>query len=190
MEIKELVRKNRSYRRFHQDVRIDMGTLRELVDLTRYCASARNGQPLKYILSCDQEKNELIFPHLAWAGYLKDWTGPKEGEKPAAYIVVLGDKRITKSFDCDHGIAAQSMLLGAIERGYGGCIVASVKRDALRVGLNIEVHFEILFVVALGKPAETVQIEPMGSDGGIAYWRDENDVHHVPKRALDDIVIG
>jgi nitroreductase len=82
------------------------------------------------------------------------------------------------------------MLLGAIERGYGGCIVASVKRDALRAGLNIEVHFEILFVVALGKPAETVQIEPMGPDGGIAYWRDENDVHHVPKRALDDIIIG
>jgi nitroreductase len=190
MEIKELVRKNRSYRRFHQDVQIDMGTLRELVDLTRYGASARNGQPLKYILSCDEEKNGVIFPHLAWAGYLTDWPGPEEGEKPSAYIVVLGDKRIAKSFGCDHGIAAQSILLGAVERGYGGCIVASIKRDALRAGLKIEDHFEMLFVVALGKPAETVHIEKIGPDGGIAYWRDENDVHHVPKRALDAIIIG
>jgi nitroreductase len=121
---------------------------------------------------------------------LKDWIGPQEGEKPSAYIVVLGDKRLAKSFDCDHGIAAQSMLLGAVEQGYGGCIVASVKREALRADLKIEDHFEILFVVALGKPAETVQIEPMETDGSIVYWRDENDGHHVPKRALDDIIIG
>jgi nitroreductase len=189
MKIAELVRKNRSYRRFRQNEQIDMQTLRGLVDLARYCASARNGQPLKYILSCDEEKNGLIFPHLAWAGYLKDWSGPEEGQRPAAYIVVLGDKRIATSFGCDHGIAAQGILLGAVEQGYGGCIVASIKREALRAGLQIADHLEILFVIALGKPAETVRVESMEKDGAIEYWRDENGVHHVPKRALDDLIV-
>jgi len=124
--IRDLVRKNRSYRRFYQEVAIELQTLRELVDLARLSASAANIQPLKYILSCEPQKNALIFPHLAWAGYLKDWTGPCEGERPAAYIIILGDTQISQSFGCDHGIAAQSILLGATEKGLGGCIIGTV----------------------------------------------------------------
>jgi nitroreductase len=188
--IADLVRKNRSYRRFYQDVPIESKTLEELVGLTRYCASAANLQPLKYVLSCEPEKNALIFKHLAWAGYLKDWKGPPEGERPSAYIIVLGDTTITKSFGCDHGIAAQTILLGATEKGLGGCMIGSVKRKELRQTLSIPGHLEILLVIALGKPKETVVIETVGPDGNIKYWRDRQDVHHVPKRSLDELIVA
>jgi nitroreductase len=188
--IADLVRTNRSYRRFYQEVSVKHETLRELVDLTRYCASAANLQPLKYVLSSDPEKNALIFKHLAWAGYLKDWQGPSEGERPSAYVIVLGDTTITKSFGCDHGIAGQTILLSAIEKGLGGCMIGSVKRKELGQALSIPVHLEILLIIALGKPKERVVIETVGPDGNIKYWRDSEGVHHVPKRSLDDIILG
>ena len=188
--IRDLVRKNRTYRRFYQEVAIELQTLRELVDLARLSASAANMQPLKYILSCESQKNALIFPHLAWAGYLKDWLGPYEGERPAAYIIILGDTQISQSFGCDHGIAAQSILLGATEKGLGGCIIGTVQRQALRKALDIPSRYEILLVVALGKPRETVVIETIGSGEDIKYWRDSAGLPHVPKRALDDIILA
>jgi len=187
--IRDLITKNRSYRRFFQEVAIERQTLRELVDLARLSASGGNLQPLKYILSCDRQKNALIFPHLAWAGYLKDWPGPCEGERPSAYIIILGDTEIAKSFGCNHGIAAQSILLGATEKGLGGCIIASIQREELRKALDMPPRYEILLVVALGKPKETVVIETVGPAESIKYWRDNKDVHHVPKRALDDIIL-
>jgi len=189
--LKELVSKNRSYRRFYQDVAIELNTLRELIDLARLTASAANLQPLKYILSCNPEKNASIFQCLAWAGYLKDWPGPVEGERPSAYIVILKDNDIKSSLaDYDCGIAAQNILLGATEKGFGGCMIYSVQREKLQEALEIPARYEIRLVLALGKPKETVKIEPLGPDGDIKYWRDSEAVHHVPKRALDDIIIG
>ncbi|NVM22599.1 MAG: nitroreductase family protein [Desulfobacterales bacterium] len=188
--IGDLVCKNRSYRRFYQEVSIERETLKELVGLARCCASAANLQPLKYILSCEPEKNAIIFKHLAWAGYLKDWHGPQEGERPSAYIIVLGDTTIAKSFGCDHGIASQTILLGATEKGLGGCMVGSIKRKELRQALSIPEHLEILLVIALGKPKEAVVIETVASDGSIKYWRDSQGVHHVPKRPLEEIIVG
>jgi nitroreductase len=186
---KELVLKSRSYRRFYQDVLIDPGTLVELIDLARMTPSGRNAQPLKYFLSTDAIRNAVIFTHLAWAAYLTDWDGPAEGERPSAYIVVLLDREISQSAGCDHGIATQTILLGAAEKGLGGCIIGSVRRQELAQALNIPARFEILHVVALGKPRETVVVEPIGPQGDFKYWRDEKGVHHVPKRALDDLII-
>jgi nitroreductase len=187
--IAELTRKNRSYRRFHHEVPVEIETLKELVDLTRHCASAANLQPLKYIVSCEPEKNATIFRHLGWAGYLSDWPGPSEGQRPSAYIIVLGDKTIAKSFGCDHGIAAQTILLGASEKGLGGCMIGAVKRKGLRRDLAIPEHLEILLVIALGKPMETVVLEEIGTDGSIEYWRDDKGVHHVPKRSLNELIV-
>jgi nitroreductase len=187
--IEDLVRQNRSYRRFHEDVPVRVETLRALVNLARMSASGSNLQPLKYILSSDRETNARIFPHTRWAGYLKDWDGPAEGERPAAYIVILGDTEIRKSFGCDHGIAAQSIMLGATERGLGGCMIGSIAEDGLRQTLDIPERYEILLVLALGKPNETVVLEDVGPDGDIKYYRDEEDVHHVPKRSLEELVL-
>lgn len=187
--LKDLVCKSRSYRRFYQEERIDMETLRELVELARLSPSGANLQPLKYILSNEPEKNARIFEHLAWAGYLKEWPGPEEGERPSAYIIILGDTTISKSFGCDHGIVAQTIMLGAAEKGLGGCFIGSIKRQELSAALGIPPHFEILLVLALGKPKESVQIEPLPADGSVKYWRDEQQGHHVPKRALDDLIL-
>ena len=189
MTVRELILKNRSYRRFYQDVKIDESVLRELVDLARLSASASNRQPLKYILSNTPERNDLIFHHIRWAGYLKDWDGPEEGERPSAYIIVLGDKTISQNYFWDHGLACQSILLGACEKGLGGCMFASADKKGLTEKLGIPDRYEILAVIALGKPKEKVVLEEVDSTGDIKYWRGENRVHHVPKRKLDDIIL-
>ncbi len=188
--IRDLIKKNRTYRRFYEDFAIERNALEELVDLARLSASAANRQPLKYILSCEKNKNDLIFPTLAWAGYLKDWRGPIEGERPSAYIVILNNIEITKNYWCDPGIAAQSILLGATEIGLGGCIFGSVKKEELRSALKIDERYEILYVLAVGKPKEKVVLETVGTDGDIKYWRDSQGVHHVPKRSLEEIIIN
>jgi nitroreductase len=187
--LRHLVTNNRSRRRFYQDYVVTPDTLRELVDLARLSASAANLQPLKYMLSCDPQKNSLTYPHIRWAGYLKDWPGPPEGERPSAYVIVLGDTEVSETFGCDHGIAAQSILLGATEKGLGGCIVANFDREGLRSALEIPPRYEILLVLALGKPRESVVIETLETNGDVRYWRDGVGIHHVPKRRLDDIVI-
>jgi nitroreductase len=126
---------------------------------------------------------------LSWAGYLKEWSGPGEGERPSAYIVVLGDTTIAKSFQYDAGIASQSITLGAVEMGLGGCLIGSIKRDVLREVLAIPDRYEILLVIALGKPGETVILEDLGSERDIKYWRDEEDIHYVPKRKVGEMIL-
>jgi nitroreductase len=186
--LSDLIRKNRSYRRFYQDVAISPGDLKGFVEMARLSASAKNMQSLKYVISASPAMNAKIFPTLAWAGYLKDWPGPQEGERPSAYIVIMNDKSLSDNYYCDDGIAAQSILLAATEKGYGGCMVASIQIKELRSLLELPKHLDILLVIALGKPKETVVIEEVGADGDIKYWRDTDKVHHVPKRSLDELV--
>jgi nitroreductase len=189
MVLRELLFGSRSYRRFHQDRPLEENLLRELVELTRLCPSASNRQPLKYLLSWQPEQNARIFPHLRWAAALKDWPGPAEGERPSGYIVILGDTRISRQLDWDSAIAAQTILLGAVEQELGGCMIASIDRDGLRAALDIPLHFEILLVVALGKPAERVVLDDGVAPEGRPYWRDSQGVHHVPKRPLAELLI-
>jgi nitroreductase len=189
LNMRELVLRNRSYRRFDEAYPIARETLVELVGLARCTASAANRQPLKYILSADPKTNELIFPCLAWAAYLKGWDGPAPGERPAAYIIVLIDEQITQNWWCDDGIAAQTILLGAVEQGLGGCMIGSINKEKLRQELQIPAHLMIRLVLALGRPAEQVVIEDLEPGGDIRYWRDANGVHHVPKRLLGEIII-
>jgi nitroreductase len=186
--LRKLLQHNRSYRRFHQAHLLDERLLRDLVELTRYCPSAANRQPLEYLLSWQPEQNARIFPHLRWAGALKDWPGPAEGERPAGYIVILGDMTVCPQFDWDCAIAAHTILLGAVEQGLGGCMVGSIDRDGLRAALGIASHLEITLVVALGKPAEHVVVEDGIAPEGRPYWRDSDGVHHVPKRPLTDLL--
>lgn len=189
MELKDLILKNRSYRRFHQDVAVSADLLHEMVDAARLSGSARNMQPLKYMLFTGAADCARIFPTLAWAGYLEEWTGPDEGERPSAYIVQLADLELAAEWWCDDGIAAQSMLLTAVEKGFGGCIIGSVERKKLRAILGIPERYKIIQVLALGKPAEEVVIDGVAA-GNIKYWRDGNGVHHVPKRSLRELIIS
>ncbi len=186
--IKDIIKKNRSCRRFKKGVKITKKTLTELVELARLSASAANLQPLKFLLSYSSGKNNKIFPHTKWAGYLRDWDGPAKSERPSAYILILGDTEITKSFGCDHGIAAQNILLGAVEKGLAGCILGALKRKELHDSLGISSRYEILIAVALGKRAEKSVIETV-RNGNIEYWRDKKDVMHIPKRPLEELIL-
>ncbi len=192
MELKSLIKKNRTYRRFYEDVAVTKELLRELVELARFSASGANLQPMKFLLSADSETNAKIFPHLKWAAYLTDWNGPEKGERPAAYILMLRDKEIKDiTSKTDAGVYIQSMLLGATEKGLGGCIFASADRDAILDELGIDKErYEFMYILAFGKPKEEVVLEDVGSDGDIKYYRDEKDRHHVPKRSLDELIIG
>ena len=189
MTIKELITQNRSYRRFYQAHKIEKQSLIDLVDLARLSPSAKNIQPLKFYLSNVPENNEKIFSCLKWAGYLADWEGPEEGEKPSAYIIILGDHNILNTIRWDDGIAAHSILLGATNKGFGGCMIASINREKLKSLITFPENMEPLIVVALGKPKEEIIIDPV-KNGDIKYWRDENLVHHVPKRSLDELIIN
>lgn len=189
MTISELVRKARSTRRFREDRAVSRKTLERLVDLARLAACEGNRQALNYLLSHREETNGRIFDLLGWAAYLPDWPGPAPGERPAAYVVVLGDLEIAGSFGYDPGLAGQSILLGAAEAGLGGCIVGTVDRGRLRGRFGIPERYEILYVIALGEPGEAVEIETVGGDGDTRYWRDEKGVHHVPKRRLEDVIV-
>jgi nitroreductase len=188
MNLKELIFKTRSYRRFDETYNINIKTLESFIELARMSASGANKQALKYLIYNTAEDCLKIFPYLAWAGYLTDWPGPDKGERPSGYIIILGDKSLSDSFGVDHGIAAQSIMLGAAEAGLGGCIIGSIKRDELSDELSIPDKFEILLILAFGKPVENVIVEEL-KNGDVKYWRDNNKNHHVPKRSLKDLII-
>ena len=188
MNLTDLFFKTRTCRRFDETHQISLETLENLVNLARLSSSGGNRQPLKYLLYNKPEDCEKIFPYLAWAAYLKDWPGPDKGERPTAYIVILGDKTITDNFGVDHGIAAHSVMLGASNEGLGGCIIASITREELCADLRIPDKYEVLLIVALGKPVEKVVVDEI-KDDDVKYWRDVNGNHHVPKRNLKDLII-
>ena len=189
MNLEQLIKKNRSYRRFYQDISISIEELKSWVNLARLSPSARNMQSLRFKIINNKEINTKIFPLLKWAGYLENWNGPIQGEQPAAYIVILNDEELSDNYYCDDGLVTQSIMLGAVEKGFGGCIIAAINRPKLRETLEIEEKYKIVHILALGKPKENVLIDDMNDTGDIKYWRDEKETHHVPKRKLSDLII-
>lgn len=188
--IKDLVCRNRSYRKFDQAKALAKESLVQMVALARCSPSAANLQNLRFWLVNEPDECAKVFPHLKWANYLRNWDGPMPGEQPTGYIILLSPQNCTKFHYLDAGIACQSILLGAVEMGYGGCIIASVDREKIHSSLNIPEGLEILLVIALGVPAEQVVIEDIKDDGDIEYWRDANEVHHVPKRSLASLILN
>jgi nitroreductase len=189
-EFKSLVKKSRSVRRFDESHSVPRETLEELVDLARYAPSAANRQPLKYFLSCSPGTNEKIFPALGWAAYLTEWPGPAEGQRPSAYIIILADKTISETVIWDHSICAQTILLGAAAAGLGGCIIGALNRPMLKADLQLDDRYEIMLVLAIGKPDEIILIEEIEPDTDIKYYRTPDGTHRVPKRRLGDIIIN
>lgn len=184
--LKDLVLKNRSYRRFYEDVVINRETLLELIDMARNTPSAANNQPIRYKIVNDPEGCAQLFPLIGWAGYLKEWPGPGEGERPSAYIVMASS--VEANATIDEGIAGQTILLGAVEKGLGGCFLGNIRREQIAGIISLPEGLKIDYVIALGKPKETVVLEDI-KDNDIKYYRDENAVHHVPKRTLEQVIL-
>ena len=185
----DLIKKNRSYRRFDENSKIELNQLLSLVEAARFSPCAANLQKIKFYLSHEANDNAQIFANLNWAGYLRYWDGPETGERPGAYIFIIAPAVSTKYHHVDAGIAAQSILLCATEMGLGGCILASMDKDALHKTLQLPEDSEIVVAVALGIPAEKVVLEEVVDPDDIEYWRDDEGIHHVPKRSLKDLVI-
>lgn len=191
--MQEIIAKTRTFRRFNQKEPISMTTLHELVDLARLGGSARNGQPWQYMVVNAPELCARIFPYLGWAGYLTDWKGPIDGERPSAYVLCLLNKNRLKGPESeaqfDLGVATQNLLLGAMEKRIGGCRIGAFNPQLASL-FDMPEHLAISLVVALGKPRETVIIEECKSEDDVRYWRDENGVHHVPKRSLKTCLLN
>ncbi len=185
--IRELVNKNRSYRRFYEEKRIPCEELMELVEICHNTPSAANRQPLRYRLVTQPEVCDKVFATLGWAGYLTDWAGPPAGERPAAYVILLAQEGTNCQWD--EGVASQTLLLAAVEKGYGGCILGNIRRDELAKALEIPEGMAVKLVIALGVPKEEVVLETIREGEDIRYYRDKNMVHHVPKFDLKDIII-
>ncbi|MEN8190859.1 MAG: nitroreductase family protein [Thermodesulfobacteriota bacterium] len=190
--ITELIRKTRTVRRF-QKKKIPRKKLVELLEFTRLGGSARNSQPLRYMVLSEEKHCDRIFPLLGWAGYLKDWPGPDQGERPAAYIICLLDLNRCKGPECeahfDLGIGSQNLLLGAAQMNIFGCRIGSFSKSSVSRIFKLDERFKPLLVIALGYPAEEVVLEETDKDGDIRYWRDDQGIHHVPKRSLSDILL-
>ncbi len=193
MDLKELVKANRSYRGYDENRRVSREELLEMVDCARLTASSVNRQPLRYYLAYEKEDTERIQPLTKWAKGLPDMDLPHKEMCPAAFIVICQDIRVWEStarFTKDVGIAAQTILLAATEMGLGGCMIGNFNPAKIAETLLLPDNLIPLLVVAIGKPAERVVLREIGPDEPTNYYRDENDVHYVPKRRLEDIVIN
>ena len=187
--LKQLVQSSRSYRKFDHSATISMRALEELVELARLCPSAANKQPLRFILSTSSADNDAIFACLKWAAYLTDWKGPAPAEQPSAYIIMVNTAKDWDFAKFDLGIMAQTMLLGAVEKGLGGCMIGALDREKLRSHFSLQPEMDVSLVLALGKPQEDIRIVDLPADGSIKYYRDEAGVHYVPKRSLSDLIM-
>jgi nitroreductase len=185
--LKDLILKNRSYRKFHADHNISLEVLESLVDLARITPSSKNFQPLKYALVHSKPLSDEVFQCLGWAKHLKDWNGPAENERPPSYIVMLLDKNLNQQALIDAGISAQTILLAAMEKGIGGCIIRTVDREKLASILKLPDHFEIIQVIALGLPNQEVVLTEVDESGKTNYF-EKDGIHYVPKRKLKDII--
>ncbi len=184
--IKDLIRQNRSFRRFSQDVKPTEDDLRAMIDGARLSPSAGNLQRLLFTPVTDAALCHAVFDTLTFAAYFGGWK-PAECERPTAYIVIWAKSEPDTNMAIDVGIAAQSILLTAREMGFGGCIFRSINRPELCLALSKDKYVPCV-VIALGRPGEAVMITDI-KNGDVKYYRDGSDTHCVPKRTLDDVII-
>jgi len=188
----KLVHENRSYRGYDHSRKVTKDELLRMVDCARLAASSVNLQPLKYFLAWEEDVVSRIQPLTGWAKNLPEMSLPHKGMEPAAFIVICQDRSIFDSlarFQRDVGIVAQTILLAAVEMGLGGCMIGSFEAGRIKEALHLPDHLTPMLVVAIGKPAEKIVLKEIDDGEPTPYYRDENDVHYVPKRKLKDIVL-
>ena len=191
--LKELVTANRSYRGYDESRRITRKELEEMVDCARLAASSVNLQPLQYYLAWEKDEVEKIQAMTKWARNLPELKLPHDGMCPTGFIVICQNTDVCESlarFQKDVGIAAQTILLAAVEMGLGGCMIGNFHAQEVKEKLGLAEHLAPLLIVAVGKPAEKIVLTEIGPDEPTTYYRDENDVHYVPKRRLRDILLN
>lgn len=191
--LKDLIIANRSYRGYDESRRLTEEELMELADCARLTPSSVNMQPLKYYLAWEKDEVDRIQALTKWARGLPQMELPHPNMRPTGFIIICQDISLQESiarFQKDVGIAAQTILLAATEMGLGGCMIGNFPAGTLKEELDLPDSLSPVLVVALGKPAEKIVLTEVGEDGSTAYYRDESDVHYVPKRSLSDITVS
>lgn len=193
MDFLEMNMKNRSCRGYDESYKVSRETLEDLVNLTRFAPASVNIQPMKYYLSWTDEQNAVIQPLTGWARQLPGNNLPYPGHRPTAFIVILHDKNIAPNvtrFSKDVGIAAQTIALGAVEKGLNVCMIGNFSPEKVAQALSLPENLEVVLIVAIGKQDEKIVLTEIDDGEATAYYRDENDVHYVPKRKLKDIIVN
>lgn len=190
-DLKNLMMSDRTVRRFRESERIPVETLEKVVELVRYCPSGRNAQPLRYVIVTSEDDKEKVYPLLKWAGYFKDWDGPEKGERPAAYIIQCLDTKYGNNCLCDDGLQLEAMTLGLRTLGIAGCIIKAFDSIKLHEELRVGERYLPRYVLAVGYPAENVELEDMdgSEDADFKYYRTSDGTHHVPKRPLSELIL-
>lgn len=184
----DLLYKARSYRNFDPTVKYTAQEMKELINLCRFTPSTANTQSVKFAYACDDKLCGKVFPLLRWAGYLTE-KPPYDGNVPSAYILLCCDLNIAeKPIEIDVGICAQTLVLGAMEKGIGACMIGSFNKEEMSSLFSLPENLYPRLIIALGKPNEKIVLED-AVQGDIKYYRDKDRTHFVPKRALEEILI-
>lgn len=189
--LKDLVKRSRSFRSFDEGTPVSREMLLEWIDCARFCPSSINLQMLKFRPVYEKEECDKVLSLTRWAGKLKELSLPPKGHAPTAYIIVCTDNAVIEGaerFQKDVGIAAQTILLAAAEKDFGGCMIGSFSPNELCKSLALPSGILPQLVIALGKPDERVELTDLPKSGDTSYYR-ENGVHYSPKRSLEDLII-
>lgn len=189
----DLVKQARSHRGFRQDRKVTRQELEHLVECARFTPAARNDQVLKYYLAEKPETVAAIQPLTKWAGALAELHLPRKGAEPVAYIVICLDGSLAENptpYQRDVGIVAQTMLLAAAEMGLNGCMIGSFAAGELREKLGLPEAIKPQLLLALGEGTDRIVMTDVGEDGSTTYYRDAEDIHYVPKRTLEQLILN
>lgn len=187
--LRKLLEFDRSVRRYDASRGIGREVLEALVELTRYCASSQNMQPLRYVMVTEAADRDRLFPLLRWARHLKDWDGPTPEQRPTAYLVQVTDTRIAPSLLCDCGLQLQAITLGAAMLGISGCIIRNFTPAQVHEALSLEPHYKVEYVLALGYKAENIVLRDLQPGEDYNYYREADGTHVVPKRPLLELIL-
>jgi len=187
MGIYEAIISRRSIRKFDQK-KIDPEILKKIVNAGRLAPSAANLQPLEYLIIDDEDLKRKVFPNLAWAGYIKPEGDPGEDERPAAYIIILADKKINPAPERDIGASVENMNLVAEEEGMGCCWIGAFKKKKINEIIRVPENLSAELILVMGYPVEKPVPEDIEKGSSIKYYKDDSGTLHVPKRKLEDIL--
>ncbi len=186
MNIVEAIKTRRSIRKFTGEA-IKREILTDIVDCARLAPYPMNLQPLKFAIVTEKEKLNAVFPFTKWGGYLENGT-PTLDERPAAYIMILGDRNIKSGddFKKETGIAGATITAAAMEYGVATCWLGALDRAEISGILGLSQNLELQDIIALGYPAQKSEPVQIKSEN-VRYYL-EKDTIKVPKRSIDEII--
>ena len=180
-----LLKRNRSHRGYDAGVPMNVEKLKEILSAVTLVPSGMNAQSLRYRL-VPSEEAPLLHPLVKLGAALPQEHLPHPGEEPQGYIVICSERKEDKVVDIDLGIAAQSILLKAVDMGLNGIVILNFNADAVRATLGLPLA--PLAIVGLGKGIERIFLLPAHRGDSLKYYRKDG-VHYVPKLTVEELII-